>query len=358
MISLTATDLPRFMACNGSYQLEGFISSDDAVNVTQDEGNAAHWLAQQIHSNQFNCEELIDRKAPNGVFITNDIAEHVEGYVNRIGRSGLIEYETSFRGANWEVRSRIDNIEHTSENVLKVDDFKYGWAIVNVFENWTLIGHAIGYCLKHQVAPARIVFTIHQPRPFHPEGRVRSWEISYNELLSYYDILNKTLSSPEFALHTGEHCYGCKAIATCAAARKAELNAIDASEKVFEDGIDNEHLSFQLDHLSRASAVLKLRYDAYQELALHRIKKGEIVNNYSSETELTNRVWKDGYDVDFLKLMTGIDLSKKQLVTPKQAEKLGVHEDVIKTMTTRNQKGYKLVRMDANKKAEKLFKKG
>jgi hypothetical protein len=357
MLSVTATNLPRLMACNGSRLMEGQESSINEPNIVQDEGNAAHWLIEQVHKGAFQIEELIDRKAPNGTYITADIAEHAEDFLNRIGRGGLIEYETSFHGANWQVKSRTDHIWY-SYNVLHVDDFKYGWGIVEAYHNWTLIAHAIGYCTKHQVMPEKIIFNIHQPRPYHPQGRVRQWEITYPELMGLYAELNATLSNPNDILNTGPHCYKCPAIATCPAARLAELNAIDASEQAFNETVDNDHLSFQLDHLNRAAAILKLRIDAYEELALHRIKKGDIINNYAVDKEMTNTVWKDSVNAEYLKALTGKDLKQDKLVTPNQAKKLGVHELVIAANTTRHEKGVKLVRIDANKKGEKLFKKG
>lgn len=345
------------MVCNGSRLMEGHVSSINEPNVTQDEGNAVHWLIEQAHRGYHTTEELIDRKAPNGVFITADMIEHADDYLAKIGYNGDIEYETSFNGENWEVLSRVDNIEYfPATSTLIVDDFKYGWAIVDVKRNWTLIAHAIGYCLQKQITPGRIVFRIHQPRPYHPEGRVRSWEITYDDLTILYNELNWALSNLSDKLATSPHCYKCPALATCPAARLAELNAIDASERAFEESIDNQRLSFQLDHLDKAIGFLKLRRDAYEELAIDRIRKGEIINNYTVDKELTNRTWTEKVNVELMKILTGENLSKDQLVTPKQAEKRGVHPAIIKTFTTRYEKGMKLVRIEADRKAQKLFK--
>lgn len=346
------------MACIGSRLMEGHKPSINEPNVVQDEGNATHWLIEQSHKGLFDTSELVDRKAPNGIYITDYMAEHAEDYLKKIGRSGHIEYETSFHGQNWEILSRADNIEYfVSIGTLVVDDFKYGWSIVEVVKNWTLIAHAIGYCLKHQIAPQRIVFRIHQPRPYHPEGRMRVWQIDYQQLLGFYNDINQKLSNPTNELNTGSHCYKCPNIATCPAARMAALNGIDASALAFEEAIDNDRLSYEIDHAKAALKALELRKDALEELALDRIKNGQIVNNYAAEKELTNKVWKDGVNADYLKAMTGQDLRKSDLITPNQAKKRGVDEAIIDTLTTRHEKGTKLVRIDANKKAQKLFKK-
>ncbi len=356
MLSVTATELPRLMACNGSRLMVGFkptIGTDDTV---RDEGNAAHWLIEQVHKGIHQIEELVDRKAPNGIFITGEMIDHVSDYLKTIHPNGHIEYETSFKGANWEVRSRADYVFFDC-NKLYISDFKYGWSIVNPEKNWTLIAHAVGFCLTHQVAPETIHFTIFQPRSHTDEGIKRDWVINYQELLQFYNELNLTLSNPNDVLNTGENCKNCPALATCPAARKAELNGIDASEIAFENELTNAALSFKLDQLDRAIKVLKQNYEAYEEIALHRVQKGEIVNNYAIDNQLSNRGWKQNVTPELMKILTGKDLTKKQLITPAQAEREGVSKEIVAAWTERFNKGIKLTRIDVNKKVEKLLTK-
>ena len=111
----------------------------------------------------------------------------------------------------------------------------------------------------------------------------------------------------------------------------------------------------QLDHLKRASAVLKDLEKAYGELALYRVKQGQIVPNYSTEVGLTNRNWKGHVTPEFVQILTGKDLSKKHLITPAQAEKQGVSKEVVAALTGRDNTGVKLVRVDADAKAKKAF---
>lgn len=354
MLSITASDLPRIKTCNGSRLMVGFESTIKADNSVRDEGIAAHWVAQQIHSNKFNAEELIDRKAPNGVYITDEITEDLHDYLKAIGNSGEVEKEMSFSGSNWIINSRPDHVIFES-NVLYINDFKYGWSIVQPHMNWTLIAHALAFIANSQQIPEKIVFTIYQPRPYHIDGYNRSWEITYHELVQFYNEINNTLSNPKDELQTSVHCKNCPALATCPAARKAELNAIDASEALFETEIDDLNLSFRLDQLSRAIKVLEQNYDAYSEIALHRVKSGRIINNYGIVDQLSNRAWKGGVTVEFLQVLTGKDLSKKKLITPKQAENEGVDPIIVSSLTERFNKGIKLTRIDANKKAEKIF---
>lgn len=361
MLTVTATDLPRLMACNGSRLMGGGqppIQGDDAV---RSEGNAVDWLVGQVFNRIHTAEELIDRKAPNGVYITLEMVEYLEEYLKAIGTVGngvMIERDTSFtRADRWQINGRADLLCYDAANAhLTVGDLKYGWAIVEPEENWALISHAIGFMQQNPAIPvASITFVIYQPRPHHPAGRVRSWPIDVKHLRQLAIQLDEMLCNPSDLLRTSQHCYRCPALATCPAARKAQMNGIDAAEMAFVDNIDNDTLSFQLDHLKRASKMLEQLEKAYGELALFRMKQGQVIQNYSIENELTNRQWMDHLTPEFVEILTGKELTKKQLITPAQAEKLGVAKDVVNTLTERRQKGFKIVRADANAKAQQMF---
>lgn len=326
----------------------------------RDEGNAAHWLAAITFNRVHTIEELIDRKAPNGIYITPEMADYVDQYMSEISNRqprGLMEVETSFGGENWFVSARADHISHDPDaSVLRVDDLKYGWRIVEPELNWTLLAHAIGYSISRQITPKTIELIVHQPRPHHRSGKRRIWSIEWAQLMEFYNQLAATLSNPPDNLQTGPLCAKCLSLPNCPAATMASYNSIDISTAVFDDEISNDVLSFELDELSRAKAVIESRYDALCELANHRITKGEVVENYSLENQYANTTWLPHATVELMQLLTGKDISKKQLVTPRQAtQKYGIPEDVIKPFTERRQTGKKLVRVTANKKAETIF---
>ncbi|RUW55630.1 DUF2800 domain-containing protein [Mesorhizobium sp. M1A.F.Ca.ET.072.01.1.1] len=363
MITVTADELPRFMACNGSRLLPASLPAAVADTKDRDEGIAAHWVAVAVFRNDFTVDELIDRKAPNGVYVTVEMVEFVQVYLDAIvalerGQiASEVETNTSFGTDQFRVNARADHMAYNAETgTLYGDDFKYGWGIVEPQEHWTLIAHAVGYCLTRQITPARIVLTIHQPRPHHPEGKSRSWEITYADLYERYLRIANTLTNPSDQLVTGiGHCGKCHALATCPAARKANMNAIDASEMAYSDEIDNETLAFELNTLRIAQTSLENRLDALEEMAKFRLKAGQVVDGYAVEIQLSNTDWKPGIDVAIMQALTGKNLAKPKLVTPKQAIKAGVSEEVVKSLTERRQTGVKLVRVDANTKAQRLF---
>jgi hypothetical protein len=353
MLSLTATELPRFMACNGYKSLGGIEPFNPSTEQT-DEGNAAHWLCEQVYHGA-NAEDLIGQTAPNGLYITADMVEYCRQYLEFTTSGNCeVEVDTSHSGNGWEIRGRADCIKHDIA-LLTVADLKYGWRIVEPENNWTLISHAIAYCQKNNIQPCTIAFMIFQPRPFHPQGTVRNWIIDYTELMSLYQELSEVLSHPSSTVCSGSQCYKCQCLSQCPAAQIAAMNAIDVAEIAFDSEISNERLTWMLTNLKRAQEIIKQSYETYEDLALHRLKAGGSLKGYSIQQALGQTTWNDGITSDVVKMMSGVDVRVDKIMTPAQAKKAGVPEELIKSMTHRPDNGFKLVAIDENKMAEKMF---
>lgn len=360
MIRTDATNLPRLMNCIGSRLLENLVPNPSGDTTVRDEGNAAHWLAFSVGELGNSFSDLVGTKAPNGIFITDEIGEHVQDYIEYLATRSIVfasmECETSFAGQGFEILGRADNVAH-SENTLFIDDFKYGWRIAEPENNWTLISHAIGFVIRSGFIPEKIVFTIHQPRPMHNLGKTRFWEITYSELLEFYAQICARLGQPSDELTTGSHCAKCPALYPCPAARKAGLNAIEISEMAFNEELNNTDLSNELETLERAQKALTDRLDALKEVAKHRLIKGEIINNYALDRSLGNTTWKKEITPELMKILTGKDCSVAKLATPKQVIARGVPEIAVKSLTYRPETGIKLVRTTADKQARRTLKK-
>ena len=370
MLITDATNLPRIMQCNGSILLQADPVFAERDATTREEGNAAHWLASVVFNGQHTAIEMVDRKAPNGVYITAEMVEHVTEYVGELTASfsrpdgslnGKMEWSYSIQGDNWAINGRADHVafcnvpNRTANSILYIDDFKYGYTPVEPEMNWTLISHAVGFCLQERVTPELIVFTIHQPRGQHHAGRMREWSISYEQLLALFDRMNATLRDPSNVLQTGPSCYHCPSFISCPARQAAELNGIETSHIAYNTEIDNFDLSERLQQILRAEELLKQSKKAYEELAIHRMKAGQVIKNFMLENGLTNRMWKEVVTPDLIKVLTGKDIAKRDLPTPKQAELAGVPPEIVAMFAERKPTGTKLVRADANKKAQKMF---
>lgn len=366
MLSVIATDLPRILACNGSVKIEHFVSSLETDDSDKKLGIAAHWLIEQVHKNLIPAGMAIEgMQAPNGVFITADMIENVTPYLNDIQGVGQVEFDTSYQDVTgrWRIGSRADHI-FQGNGTLVIRDFKYGWRIVEPELNYTLIWHAIGFLLRAKSMGITytgqqlsvIEFWVYQPRPYHAKGNIRKWTIPRGTLEDIWARTEAILENSSDQLNTGSHCYKCPAMVNCPAYQKATNCALEASEQAFTDTIDNKNLSVQLDITTRAMEILKQACAAYEELAKHRVKQGQIIPNYAVEPSVGKREWNDGITPEFMKIMTGKDLSKKELITPAQAKKLGVPETVVESFSKRDTKGFNLVRADTDSVAKKMFK--
>lgn len=353
MLSLTATELSRFMACNGFKSLRGIQPFNPSTEQT-DEGNAAHWLAEQVF-NGANPAEMVGQKAPNGLFITDEMIEYCSEYLDFITSGNCkVETDTSYCGNSWEIRGRADCIKY-ADGVLTVADLKYGWRIVNPEMNWTLISHAVAWCLKNRISLREITFKIFQPRPFHPLGTVREWTIDYVTLMDYYKELVETLEHPSGKVCSGSQCYKCQCLSQCPAAQIAAMNAVDIAETAFDSEINDDKLSWMLINLKRAQEILKQSCEAYEDLAMHRLKDGKHLKGFVAKPALGQTTWNKNVNADFIKTMCGVDITVDKLMTPAQAKKAGVPEDLIDQCTYRPDNGFKLVSVDEQKLANKMF---
>jgi hypothetical protein len=368
MFVTTADALPRIIACEGSRNMPAYppadtVFYDDAGaplpppdTTARDEGTAAHYMALAAFNNACTLEELIDRKAPNGIYMSGDMAEHVAQYLSELD-CGEMETDTSFGCDVWRVNGRADHIKWRPDTgVLTVDDLKYGWRLVEPQGHWSLIWHAIGYCVTRQIQPTRIDLRIHQPRPYHPDGILRTWSIDYATLMALYTELHTKLSSLGDILNTGPQCQGCHALAICPAAHAAALNAIDASERAVPNDIPDDALSYELDVKTTALATLTNQLEALREMASHRISTGRVIPNYGRDPQYANTRWKAGLDAATLSMATGKDLTKPAgFVTPAEAKRRGVPAAVVAAFTERPLIGAKLVRSSATTRANRLL---
>lgn len=352
---VTADALPRVMQCNGSRDMAASFPASEVDETARNEGNAAHWLAQQVF-NGADLASLIDQPANNGFRVTADMADHVSEYLSALD-CGEMEADTSFAAPGWRVAARCDHRKYdATNNTLTIDDLKYGWRLVDPLENWTLIAHAIGTCASLQIRPAIIILRIHQPRPWHPDGKMREWRLTYDQLMEYYNRIAWVMSGrAERQLVTGPQCAKCHALATCPAARAARLNAIDATSVVFNDAMGNDALAYELDLFRAAQNMIEQQVAALEELTAFRLKSGAVINNFHLQDQYGNSAWKTHVTAEFLALTTKVECTKATIISPTEAKKRGIPEHVVKSLTERPFRGKKLIRADTNKVAERLL---
>lgn len=360
MLTTTATELSRLMLCMGSRNMPSPLPQGGNRDQ-REEGNAAHWLAEQPDP-----AACVGKPCPkNGHIITEDMLEHVMTYLDALEPGGAMEVETSWAGASYEVRGRADHVGYAADghhaggmslSMLTVDDFKYGWGIVEPARNWTLLSHAIGWCIRNNTRPDVIRLRIHQPRPYHADGPTREWTCSYDELMGFYSQIDAHLSNPVDTLNSGlQQCAKCHARYDCPAFDRAIYNAIDVSLEPFDDTKPNNVMAQEYALFERAEKMLKIAREAREELMTHRIKEGQTFAGFALEKRLGQRKFKPGLTGKALSAALGVDLVKDGLVTPAEAERRGVSEEVIAALVDRPTLPSKLKAIDVDAKARAAF---
>jgi len=361
-VEIRCSKLARVMECAGSLFFDLPPEEDKPAAM---EGTAAGELLRAMLETGDLDHPMV--QASNGVAIDSDMRFYLkpiaEEILNRADGPILCEQKI-----DWMSRSGIvvhgsyDASYVLNDEVLCIDDLKYGWGIVEVYRNWQLLGYAIGEVIRRQQYFKEVRVRIMQPRPHHEDGDVREWVIPYNELLVYKEEIEKRmdqLAAGDKTLQTGKQCKYCPAAGeACPAFNKAFWRGIEIAHEFLQDKISDQELSFQLDLVNRIADVVKIKQDSIKQLAVDRIKAGKIIPNYITETNLGDRKWKAGISPEIVKAMTGKDIIKKVMLSPAKAEKAGVPKEFVNALVERHFLGQKLVRKDASQLGDKIFGKG
>lgn len=337
----------RRVACPGSRSLETLYPSEETEASL--EGTAAHWVASIFLSN-VNVADLPEY-APNGIEVNQEMIDAAIMYVNEVYKKKdyelFIEVPIDISNVHPECWGTPDCFAIVGD-YLYLWDFKYGHGFVDVFENWQLIEYALGiaqsYRFKH------ICMTIVQPRNYHKDGPIRHWELTLDKLVSYMPRLQQAenIAMSDIAYtNVGSHCKDCKARHACQALQQASLSNIDSLFLTAPHELNPQQTGQELRYLYRAQELLEARITALEEAAKHMISKGESVTGFKLESTTGREKWtRDIEEVLIMGDCLGIDLRKPQeLITPTQARKLGLIDDVLINYLGRAKGALKLVPM-------------
>lgn len=339
--------------------MPGFTPTGMTQTDTEDAraGTAAHWLATEaLRGAIVDVSEYADRRAPNGHYIDAEIIDNVNFYIEALAKrppTREIEMPLSMVHGDVTVNCRPDFVAHDKWGFW-IDDFKNGWEIVEAQENWQLLAYAFNFLPRASGPDTLYHMTIHQPRPFHPLGRSRTWTINALTLHGYYQQFIAQLARTDI-LQTGPSCYRCAAVTNCPAHRKATMRALDIAERAIPDQLTPDDMSYLKDNLATARKMLENYDSALGERIGEAIRNGQAVRNYWLEPVEGSLTWNDGITAEVLRLLApGKVVEKAKPITPKQAMKF-IPEVIINTLASRSSGGLKLIRKDANQMAQQLF---
>lgn len=372
---LRASTSIRWMFCPESAWLEQ--QHPDVENEEAREGTAAHQMAENVLTGIVSSpEELVDRQALNGVIMSGEMVPHVQMYVDHVQSRGVdywveksISIPVNQSDPDNPVTGKTDGATFNfdqSTGILYIDDFKYGFGLVEVFENWQFLIYAIGVAndlISKGHTITSIVMSVIQPRGYHHLGPIRTWTITIDQLVQFGLDLRTgvdNVNSPDRKCVTGSWCRRCKHMSFCNAAKAAGMNAIDVAFTSIPDTDTPEQISALLETLDRAFESIKHTRDAVTARAEIMITQHGIkIPGHGVKPGTGKRKFRNDTDAKAYSSAFGVSLTDEKLCTPLEAERRaknapGFNIDLIAfTPST----APKLVKIDAATLANEVFKK-
>lgn len=362
---LRCSSLARYMSCAGFLSFTDL--PEDETSPQAMEGTAAGELLQAMLE-QKTTKPNVKSHAMNTVRFDEDMWFYLTPIAERVLSAAvhgvLCEQRIDWQATQFTtIRGQYD-ISYVLGTTLYIEDLKYGWKLVEVKNNYQLIGYAIGEVLRlhreYGFTPSHISFTIHQPRPHHEDGATRTHVITYDELMVHYGAIVAQMTridQGDRTLATGNHCRYCPAAGgACPAINRALYNGVDVVMSDFnQDNLTAHQIGQQLDFLKRVEEILKIKKDSLEQLSVTRMNAGEVVTGYTIEKQYGHRKWKPGITAETIEALTGINIMRTEMLSPAQAEKIKVSKAWTDQLTSKPFIGVKPVKGDAAVEIAKVF---
>lgn len=287
------------------------------------EGTRLHNLAASVLCGDNTIDDLTDEdRAVLTVYL-----QHARG-------ADYVEQKVAARVGPYLLAGTPDAVRVKAGHA-EIIDLKTGWGIVEVPKNWQLICYALAWADRDPTIE-RYTLTIVQPRPWHPEGSVRSWDVTTREITRDYapriaDAMASAYVSPRY--RTGPACKYCPAIRSCSALRDETL--ADADHAGYRAQLPDDHLAAEIEALEAAASRIGLRLDALRESAIGRLRRGERIRGLTLRQDRGRLKWDVDDPAAIIEMLTGQRPEKKVCLTPKQAIDSGVPDTVISGLASR-----------------------
>jgi hypothetical protein len=282
--------------------------------------------------------EWVDRKLPGGYYVTGEMAEAVQVYIDYV-RSHILA------GDEVQIEHRFDlsslsvgvpmfgtadcGIYMPAYRKLVVADYKHGAGIaVEAVGNPQLRYYALGAMMAMQdkrIDDVSIVVV--QPRAFHPDGPIRSESITSFSLLEWAAELveaAKRTQEPDAPLSAGDHCRFCPAHQElkCPLQNKQALAVVQNSRTLPDpDELAPDQLAYLLEHEAQMTAYFK----AARARAYRLAQDGNMPGYKLVAGKEGNRTWADEDEAAGALVLAGVpeeDLYTKKLLTPAAAARI------------------------------------
>ncbi len=351
----------------------------DEWSQPSEDGNAAHWVADNVlkGGGLLTPKAYLGQEAPNGVIVTQDMVDVANVYIDDINaisatfphaqpmsevRTGNILAADDLRDVCWGTFD--GGLACGVTKMCFLWDLKFGWGIVEPELNYQMLCYLLGLIQKigtehgMDAIPETFEIRIVQPRPHHKLGSVRSWRITYAELMEYTAVLYTSAREaigPNPKCKAGPWCKDCSGRHGCSSLEGVALECMTISEAAIPAELSPDQLGKQLTEMKYAAEMLTARITGLEMQAMATLKSGVRMADWTIEQGSGNLDWdKPIAEVIALGLMSGVDLAIEKAMTPTQAIKAGVPEALVHQFSKRPARGLKLVKQD-HSLARKVF---
>lgn len=348
------------------------------------EGEASHEIGAGLIAlakvgllNGDNASAWVGKTATNGIVFNEAMHEAASLYAHDVYdvmcKSGV------FGGDNLGIEHHIEapQIHELSQGTLDafvfdhkkghlyIWDYKYGFEVVEAFENWQLMNYAAGLLNKLQIngihdQHLRVHLRVAQPRAYHRDGPIREWVVNASDLRPYFNQMHSNAHkalSDNATENTGNHCKHCPGRHACESSLKAGIQLYEAASAPVPVELSNMALGTQLSLIKRAINHLECLKTGFETQISLKLRSGQNVHGWNLEDTFGRQKWDKSFkEVSTLGDIMGVDLRKQEAVTPNQAIKLGIDEAVIMAYSSKSRTGVRVVPDNINK-AKEVFSK-
>ena len=354
-----ASGAERWMNCPGSIAMLKNLNlppSDESDFAA--EGTAAHEAAAKCIRDDLEPWQIVGEKFYKDIPCTVEMADAIETYVsfvrplkNTFG-TWWCEYAFCDPDVHKDFYGTVD-FGSIDEGTINVVDFKYGAGItVEVVENPQLMYYAYGFYLFRPDA-RRVRLSIVQPRAFHQDGKIRTWEISAEELAQWGEqkLIPAILAAQiDETFDAGPWCRFCPAKLVCPL-----LDGIYKASASFDPKRYGDMSDDALGRDYTLIQAIKFRIKAIEDEVMKRSMLGRQITGTKVVNKKADRVWKSEAEARLREALGAEAFTAPTLKTPPKIEELGgPARELVKELAYTPHTGYTIARADDPRPAVKV----
>lgn len=364
-MKLPPSNAKVWMSCQGAAQMQHLHPlpklKDDDKSDSRKQGIAFHNLAEKCFKTGECPSNFLGDVTDDGVLIDDEMVESVLDYLSIITPEAFVEDKVDLSWYNEGQYGYVD--AHWLEDdgdTLCVIDAKYGHTYVDEFENEQLIIYAWGLYQQSGMPFHKFKLHIFQPRVFGAGGTLRTWEISFDELFKWQEIVVRKAEqarSDNIICTTGNYCGHCNARHACTAFQKQVYSGVGYVGDSVGLELEGVELSTEYKLLKQYERDLKARLTGLEQQVSYNFQNGVSMPGLELKSTAGRKKWAKGCigEVETIAELYDVKATKpKELITPTQLIKKGVDLSVINDYIEVTPSGTKIAEIN-EKQLRKTF---